>query len=230
MTVNLQRLSQFPIFSTMSGELLQQAGSFCQFKTFPKGRFIFQQGEVPKYFYLVEQGMIKVYLDTSDGREYILHLVESGQSFAEAAVFSMPQYPANAMALTDCETIAVPRAEINQMIETDSVAAKAMITGQSMWLRRLVSLTSLLALDNIATRLARFIIEHAQSQQIQLRDGTHFSLGMKKSILASRIGTIPETLSRNLARIEQEGAIVRQGKSIKIKNYETLKKIAFPEF
>lgn len=229
MTLSVERLLQFPLFSSVEHALLVKLLDFLRFREFSKGEMLFLEGTAPDNFFLLEQGRVKVYLNTPDGREYILHLVESGQSFAEAAVLSMDHYPANAIALTDAETIMVPRRAFLSFLDENPQASRAIITGMSLWLKRLVDLTSLLSLSNVSERLARYIVDSAHQRKISLHDGTRLELDMKKTTLASRLGTVPETLSRNFAKLEEHHIIERDGKDIIVLDSVQLMKRAFPE-
>ncbi|MEM2058613.1 MAG: helix-turn-helix domain-containing protein, partial [Thermoproteota archaeon] len=60
-------------------------------------------------------------------------------------------------------------------------------------------------------------------------EGNIVSLEIKKSELASFLGTIPETLSRVLKRMVKEGLIEMRGARIEIKEAEELKRIAIGE-
>jgi len=114
--------------------------------SFLKNQLLFAQDDPAAEFYLVEYGKIKVFRETADGREQILHVVEYGQSFAEAAVLSMERFPAAAIALEDSAVIAVPREPFLRLLASENAVARAMLAGQAAWLRRLVDVTSQLTL------------------------------------------------------------------------------------
>jgi CRP-like cAMP-binding protein/membrane protein YdbS with pleckstrin-like domain len=54
-----ERLSRFRLFKDLSPEDLAQVAKFVEEKTFPSGTTLFQQGEPPDLFYLVEEGAIQ---------------------------------------------------------------------------------------------------------------------------------------------------------------------------
>jgi len=51
---------------------------------------------------------------------------------------------------------------------------------------------------------------------------------VKKHVIASQIGAVPETLSRALKKFEQDGLVQRQGKTLKILRADDLYAVAFP--
>jgi CRP-like cAMP-binding protein/membrane protein YdbS with pleckstrin-like domain len=54
-----ERLSRFRLFKDFSQNDLAQVGEFVEEKTFPSGKTLFQQGDQPDFFYLVEEGTIQ---------------------------------------------------------------------------------------------------------------------------------------------------------------------------
>jgi CRP/FNR family transcriptional regulator, dissimilatory nitrate respiration regulator len=228
MNVDPTRLKNFSLFRDLPDGILERIATFSRSKEFPKNTLIFSSGDPANAFYLVETGKIKVYRDTPDGREQVLHIVQDGQSYAEVAVLSMNIFPASAFSLTPCKTIQVPRDGFVNLIETDAVAAKAMIAGQAKWIRLLVDQATTLSLADVSVRLARYIVTYAQKRGLSMTDGAQIELDVKKATIANLIGTVPETLSRNLAKLEDEELIQREGKKIVILDVQGLIELAFP--
>ncbi len=83
-----------------------------------------------------------------------------------------------------------------------------------------------LSLKEVSARLARFLIEEAEKISSIPANGLKIPLEMKKNLLASRLGTIGETLSRTLAKMKQKEIIHIDKDIITIRNFETLKEIA----
>jgi CRP-like cAMP-binding protein/membrane protein YdbS with pleckstrin-like domain len=54
-----ERLNRFRLFKDFSPDKLAQVAKLVEEKTFPSGKTLFQQGEPPDFFYLVEEGAIQ---------------------------------------------------------------------------------------------------------------------------------------------------------------------------
>jgi CRP/FNR family transcriptional regulator, dissimilatory nitrate respiration regulator len=63
----------------------------------------------------VAVGALKIYRVGPDGRERVLHIVEAGESFAEAAMF-MDAYPATAEALETTAVIGIDKNGFKQLL------------------------------------------------------------------------------------------------------------------
>lgn len=229
MIVELIRLRRFPLFSALPDALLSDIAEFCTRVSFARGQILFQHGDEADALYLVEYGRVKVYRSNASGREQILHIIEDGQSVAEVAVLAMQKFPASASALVETAAILVPRQPLLDLVSGNAQAALAMIASQSKWVRHLVDLASGLLLDDIRSRLARYLVLFADRRSQPLEDGTRLQLDVKKGVIAAQIGTAPETLSRNFAKLEEEEVILRDGREIIIKDAIALQALAFPE-
>ncbi|MCX7550334.1 Crp/Fnr family transcriptional regulator [Xanthomarina sp. F2636L] len=72
-------------------------------KTFSKGEIVFNETEIPKYYYQLKSGKIKMFNLTEDGKEFTQGFFDKNTSFGEPPLFGSFAYPASAMCLTDCE-------------------------------------------------------------------------------------------------------------------------------
>jgi CRP/FNR family transcriptional regulator len=226
--VEPQRLKRFALFAELDVSSLTRVARFCERRTFAKNEPLCHQGDAARAFFLVEYGRVKVFRATKDGREQILHLVEGWQSFAEVALLSMESYPASALALEETAAIVVPRAPFLDMVERDPAATRAMLAGQAKWLRRLVDQQTSLALEEVSTRLARYLVTHCERKQVALEAGAVIKLEVKKAVVASQIGTVPETLARNIKKLCDLGLIARRGPDLEVLDAGGLRAHALP--
>lgn len=226
--VRAQRLKPFPLFARLSERSKEQLAQHCERRHYDKHQTLATQGRAAAAFFLVEYGRVKVFRSNPDGREQVLHLVEPWQSFAEVAVLSLETYPASAQAIEDSAVIVVPRDPFLALVAADAAAARAMLAGQAMWIRRLIDQNASLVLDEVVTRLARYLVVYADDRGVGLADGARLDLNVKKTVIAAQIGTVPETLARNLKKLCDLGVLEREGKSLRVLNAAELQRIAFP--
>lgn len=74
-------------------------------KKYSKGEIIFYEDGLPKYYYQIVSGAVKVYSTSSEGKEFIQGFFKSGESFGEPPLFLNYTYPSFAKAIEDCEII-----------------------------------------------------------------------------------------------------------------------------
>ncbi len=215
-----------PLFSGLDEEGLLRIKEISGRREIKKGESLFSQGEEAQGFYLVLQGRIKIYRLSPQGKEYVLRIVGPGETLAEAAVFSGKTYPASADSLEDSRLYYFRKSDFVHLIRQDPQLALNMISGLSLLLRNLAQQVEDLSLHEVSSRLARYLLDQADKKNIPLIDGVQIPLEVKKNLLASRLGTIGETLSRTLAKMKQRGLLEIKKDAVIIQNLELLKEVA----
>jgi CRP/FNR family transcriptional regulator, dissimilatory nitrate respiration regulator len=219
-------LKQNPLFSGLDEKGLQKVEGIIASKKVKKGSVLFSQGDGAHGFYLVIAGKIKIYRISPQGQEYIMRIVGPGDTIAEAAVFSGKNYPASAEALEESSLYYVAKTDFLALIHETPQLALNMMTGLSLLLRQLAQQVEDLSLKEVSARLARFLLEEAERLAPIPVNGMEIPLTLKKSLLASRLGTISETLSRTLAKMKQRECIEISKNVIVLKNVQAVKEIA----
>jgi CRP/FNR family transcriptional regulator len=170
-------------------------------RAYPAGGTIFAEGDTAGGLHVVQGGRVRVYKLGPEGKEQILHFWGPGEPFGEAAAFEDVPYPAHAEAVEATTTLFIPRAGLIDAVRRDPDFALALVTLLSRRLRRLAMLVESLSLREVPGRLAAFLLLLSERQGGVDR----VTLDIPKTQLAALIGTIPETLSRILARLAREG-------------------------
>jgi len=90
-------------------------------------------------------------------------------------------------------------------------------------LRRLVGIIEELSFTTVRHRLASFLLRLAQREGKRVAGGgTEITLPASNQELASQIGTVRELVSRNLSRLQAEGLIHMDGRSVTILELKAL--------
>lgn len=196
-------LTRFNMFAGLTGAQLNSLAGIALRRRFAKGEAIFYEGQETSGFYLVEQGRVKVFKVSPDGKEYILHIVEPGFSFAEACIFFEEQTcPASASALEDTQAIFFPKESLTEELKRNCAVGLKMLGSMAAWIRLMAEQVGSLSLRTVEGRLVNYLVFLAKRQQLPFADGQPIALDVEKGVLAARLGTIPETLSRALKKLQ----------------------------
>ena len=87
------------LFSGLSPEDLAVIAGFTVVQKLAKDDYLFHEGEPARGCYLVQSGAVNVHRVSAAGKEQVIHVFRSGESFAEASLASPTGYPANARAV-----------------------------------------------------------------------------------------------------------------------------------
>lgn len=208
------------LFSGATDADLDKLVEVCRSRTYAKGELLFSFGEEAKGFYVVASGKVKIYRLSPDGKERILHIVHPGATFAEAAIFGDGLYPAFAEPLEKSVLLFFPRDEFLGLLHRHSQIAINMIGGLARFLRQFAAQIEELTFKDVPARLALFLFELKED------DSDTIVLPISKTQLASRLGTVSETLSRTFRKLSDEGIISVKGKEIRILDPERLEELA----
>lgn len=209
-------LHRTPLFANLPPDDLRRIDAIASVRRFGKKGSIFQEGDRADGFYVVASGRVKIFKLSAEGKEQVLHILEAGQSFAEATIFEGGVFPAHAEALADSELLFLPKRAFIDLLERNPRMALRMLASLSKWLKRLTDLVESIALRDVEARLVRFVSEDMRSRGLPLADGMVYEIPVSKHVLASRLGTAPETFSRTLKKLQEEGKIRVRGRQIRI--------------
>lgn len=223
---NTEMLKKSLLFAGLDDEYLHQLASMAVRRAFVKGETIFAEGEPANGFYLLASGSVKLCKTSPEGKEKVLHFVHPSETFAEAAFFGDGKYPAEARALEKGEVLFFPRDAFMGLIERNPRFSLNLIVSLSLLLRRFARQIEELSFAEVPARLASYMIEMAAKKSTTFQGKTYFDLDMKKGELASRLGTVSETLSRSFRKLKEEGIVEIEGNHVVILDMGRLKSLA----
>lgn len=208
------------LFSDLDRQDLEAIQQIALRKEYRKGQVIFSEGEPSRGFFLVVAGAVKIFRTGPDGRERVLHVLETGEAFAEAAMF-MDTYPAMAEALTSPTTvIQVDKNGFKQLIARDPRLGFKIIGTLVNWLRQMRDALTDLTLKEVPARFASYALS------LPAEPGKPIEVRVSKTTIAQMIGTTKETFSRVLNRLAHHRILTYRGNQIRILNRARLQKIA----
>lgn len=218
----LNIISAIPLFDGLPPDQLEALAEIGLSKHFNKGQIIFSEGDEADGFYVVVEGTVKIFKLSVEGKEHILHIFEPGEPFGEVPVFAGEHFPAHAEAIAKSRLLFFPRDAFIDLIKQVPSLALNMLATLSARLRQFTVKIEHLSLKEVPGRLADYLLYLSDEEG---GEGS-VDLNISKQQLASLLGTIPETLSRILARMTKQGLIEMDGRHITIKDRPALEELA----
>jgi CRP/FNR family transcriptional regulator, dissimilatory nitrate respiration regulator len=209
-----------PLFVGATAQDLEELLRIARPQCYRKGQVLFSEGEEATGFFVPMTGKVKLFKLSPEGRERILRIAQPGRTFAEAAIFDLGLYPANAQALDDCTVLYFPKPEILRLLHDNAQLAIHIIGGISRILRELMDQMEALTFRDVPARLSHYLLDLAGGRSAVVR------LPVSKTQLAANLGTVGETLSRTLRRLVEEDLIRVRGRDIEILDPSGLQGIA----
>lgn len=209
------------LFGGLSDALLSSLLKTVNVHEASPGEVLFMQGDEIAACFIVLEGWVKLYRLNQYGDEAIVAVFTRGQSFAEAAVFSMESYPVTAETVTTARLLRIPCNILQRNVRENSEFAFAMLASTSHHLQGLVIQIEQLKTNTGAQRVARFLASLCPVDKGSCTIGLPYD----KALIAGRLGMKPESLSRAFARLRNIGVRVQQSAAA-ISSVERLREYA----
>lgn len=186
-----------PVFDALVAEIAVE--------TLDKGETLFHRGDRAEHFYYVESGQIELNLISADGQKKIVEVVTGGRTFAEAILFMRGgKYPVSAEALTDSVLFSIPNEAYRSILADSPDACMRLLSDVSRHLHDRVREIERLTIQNARSRLSSYLIDHI----VEINDDeATVRLDLPRHIIASRLSITPETLSRLIRAMADEGIL-----------------------
>ena len=186
-------------------------------RQYPKGATLFSRGDRVHHFFVVKRGNIRMERTIVDGAGMTLFVAGPDQALAEASLFSTT-YHCDGVAGEVSEVFVYSKRHILDALRHNSDTAIAFMTYLAQQVQTLRTSIEIINIKSARDRLITYI-------KCQLLPGRQdLVLSGSWMTIASEIGLAHETVYRELARLEREGAFVRNGMyiafvdNVKLKN------------
>jgi CRP/FNR family transcriptional regulator, cyclic AMP receptor protein len=217
-----QTLPKVPIFSGLTERELSFLIQRAVPRHYAAGENVFGEGEPCTGLYVVESGHVRIFKSSANGREQVLSIDGPGSSIAELPVFDGGSYPASVTAIDDANLLFVSKQDFQALcLKHPEVALKVLRVVGSR-LRRLVGIIEELSFTTVRHRLAAFLLRLAQKEGKPAAVGVEVILPISNQELASQIGTVRELVSRNLSRLQSEGILKIDGRTVTVFDLKAL--------
>jgi CRP/FNR family cyclic AMP-dependent transcriptional regulator len=181
MPISMSEIANQPLFAGLDDEILQALAQAMHARHYQPEQMIALEGDPCEAVCFVGRGIVRQRHLSPDGRQHVLGYLGPGAVYGLIPALDGGTQMATLDALTPVTIYALPCQRL------DVYMSSAMVKD--------------LALHNVRTRLARFLLDHAEASPPQQR--------WTQDVIASHLGTVRDVVGRILRSFSEEG-IVRQ--------------------
>jgi len=188
--------------------------SAAQIKNMKAHERLLSQGEAPSHLIVLLSGQAKIYRLHANGREAVIDILAPYHLMFASAIMAEELSPVSGEVIKESEVMMIPAAVVreqallNQRFAANITRVLACQVNQMMFQFEVVSLRS--AKERVGTFFLSSMLEQRAS-------GGDFELAFEKNTIAHHLGMSPETLSRALKDLKQDGIYV-QGSQVTLSN------------
>lgn len=214
MSIPADLLRRFSLFAELDDRELTAIANLAKPKSYKKDDVVFYADERGDVFYLIRSGHVKVTMTSPEGKEIILSTMGPGDFFGEMALIDDEPRSATVVATSDLELMTIWRNDFLKMLSENFSITRKVLAELSRRLRGASSRIESLATMDVYGRLARFFLELATEQGVEVEDGFVSVTRPTHQAIANTIGTSRETVSRLIHDLIKQNLLLSEGKTI----------------
>lgn len=192
-------LRQIPLFASLDEKAFEKLDAMTRRQTYPKGAILFFEGEMPDTVTILTRGRLKLFKTTSSDKEIVLHHFTPVTFVAEMALLQQIPYPATALFEEEGEVLSIEYERFETEFLNDPQLSRLLILSLSKKVKMLESVID-----------RGLVMDAAERVMNLLKSSPHLFETMRHYELANLLNLTPETFSRVLKRLHENGEVLKE--------------------
>lgn len=192
---------------------------------YSKGQIIFSSGDTADRIYLIEEGFVKIYRITSDGRKVTVGSMRSpGQLMGLSETLYHGERTCYAGAISDSTLVVVRKSCFESLLIKHPLIALKVAMTLGIRMREAEAIIQEVVCYQVPSRLAMLLLKMSERTGVETETGTKITLRLTHEEIACMIGTSRQTITSLLNVFKQENSIAIEEKEIYLLDTDKLKK------
>ncbi len=207
--MRMRILAQIPLFAGLSENELDSIDKRMVSLSWGEGDQLYRADEPADHLYVIAAGQAKTFHSAANGQDTIVDILAPGDLFGGLSVLGRPIYAETAEALVTTCALRIDTSVFREVLLEHPQIALRVIDEVTSLLGGARSDASQLAGTTVAQRVATTLLRLATKfgQHGASGDGTLIQLPLSRADLAGMTGSTPESVSRAMSRLRQDGII-----------------------
>lgn len=220
---DIDLVRSLPLFAGVSEDHLDNLlrGAFLQ--RFPSHVELIREGEPADFLHVMIEGLVEIFARYRE-RETTVSVVGPGSCFILAATVLDRPYLQSARVLSPARILMIPAESVREIFGADAQFARSISHELARAYRDVAKELKNQKLRGAMERVAAWLVRYNE----ETGGGDRFELPFDKKVLASRLGMVPEVLSRTFVNLKQYGVTV-EGRRVTINDLSGLSRLASPD-
>jgi CRP-like cAMP-binding protein len=185
-------------------ELLEKYGALKKY--FDKTAVIFEEGNLPAFYYQIVSGEVKMSNYNDDGREFIQGIFYKDQSFGEPPLFLNQDYPANAIAVEDSEILLLSKNNFMKLLEENPFVSIKIIQNLAQRLYYKSVMAAEMSTQEPEHRVLK-LMDHGIAYFNFQKDENGYLINFTRQQIGDLTGLRVETVIRTIKALEKKGVL-----------------------
>ncbi len=203
----IELLGNIKLFSSLSSMELNKVVRRIKISSLRKGEVVLNEEDTNEYMYVVLTGKVKVVQMTGDGKEIILAMHRSGESFGELSLIDSKTIPAVVLAAEHSTIAIISREDFHSLLDAHGKVLDALLQILCSRLRDSWGRIQLLSFSNASQRIRMLLVQMANEYGRRTAEGTLLNVRLTHQDIADMTGVARETATRIIDQLHREGVI-----------------------
>lgn len=217
------RIRAFSPWCDVSEQALADLEERKQFLTYQPGQFLFSEGDPGGGIYCINSGVVALGRTGANDESSIVGLRRAGDTLGYRAFVTKSRHLNSAEATTECEVCYIDKSMMKDLLETNPASAHRFVSEMV----GKIDEAELLFIGSrtlpVRGRLANALLVLKESHATANENGSlTYELPVSRRLLASLLGTRPESLSRAIRALEQDGIARFEGRTVQVSDLDLL--------
>jgi CRP/FNR family transcriptional regulator/CRP/FNR family cyclic AMP-dependent transcriptional regulator len=222
---SLELLAATPMFEGLPAAELEPLRASVRSRHYAKDDYLFREGDPGSHLFLIVAGQVKIARVAEGGSEVVFAIAGPGELFGELSLFEEEgERSADAQALEPTDCLVVPRQPVLALLTAHPRLLLRIVASLSAYVRRKDAAVAEVAFLDIPARVARKLLELAESKGRSADGGTVIDVHLSQRTLAGMVGASRENVNRALHRFTSLGYIRQERGLITVLRPDELRK------
>lgn len=203
-------LNSIPLFRCLDDSEISKLETIAFKKVFDENTLVFNKGDQPDYFYIINKGSVKAVVYDINGRVLTLNILGPGEYIGEISIIDNEPRTSSILTIEKTEFLMIACDKFRQILKNNPDMMFKVLQGTTKLFRRATCKIEGFAFNDVLGRLVRIISEFSESQG----EKHIFKMNFSQQELANQVGCSREMMSKILKRLEKDGYISIRTKQI----------------
>jgi CRP-like cAMP-binding protein len=220
----VRALTSVPLFANLPPAVVDAIAAKVRRRRYGDGEVIFHEGDPGRSLCVIETGRVKIVSVSEQGQEALLAVMGPGEFFGELALFDDMPRSADVVAMELTQTLNLAREDFFAIIDRFPAVSRQIFSVLAAQIRRLTNEVSDIVFLNLDARIAKRLLELAESHGVDTPEGRRIELTLSQAEIGSMVGATRESVNQCLRRFQDAGLISLGRQRITVTRPDVLRK------
>ena len=183
-------------------EVLEYSKKYVEYR---RGEIVYSENDDARGMYCLRTGSLALVKTDSDGNTAVIRMANAGETLGYRSFFAGDVHSTSAEAITPCQICYIPGHVLTKLVANNGQLGLSFLTHAARDMREVGETYLRISTAPVRTRLTYYLKTISDLHGDQVNGSFQIKLPLRRSDIANVIGTTPESLSRAIRKISDEG-------------------------